>query len=319
VDPAEPFPAEPDSVDLVLRHVSRLFPEQLARALLPPGSEIASAAWLDTQVTSRQRRLDRALDVRLADGSRRLLHNEWELRMRGTVPYRVFQYHVLLVFSLMDELVVAKSAAREAGTALPATEAVLPPVESTLVILTGRDEPWPDQGEFRTSPNDGLFSGVSYRIEPVYQRTLAELGAKGSRLWLIFAPLAVDATPEGVSAVVQKLRREVSRPEFEELSVAMTVLADADKRQRGLRDVIVSLLPEEIVMESWVYLQGVEKGVKKDVTRLFERRLKRSLSEQEQVMLARRIDTLGVDRIHDVLFELPAEALAPWLADPGAT
>ena len=97
---------------------------------------------------------------------------------------------------------------------------------------------------------------------------------------------------------------------------------------------IVALLPEEIVMESWVFQQGVEKGIergiergiekgiekgiKKDVTRLVERRLRRPLSEQEQATLVGRIDTLGVDRIHDVLFELPAEALAPWLADPNA-
>jgi len=76
-------------------------------------------------------------------------------------------------------------------------------------------------------------------------------------------------------------------------------------------------------MESWVFQQGVEKGIekgiKKELAKLFERRLKRPLSEQEQATLIRRIDTLGTDRIHDVLLEVPAEAIAPWLADPGAT
>jgi hypothetical protein len=243
----------------------------------------------------------------------------------------VFQYHALLVFSLMDELTARKVAAREACVALPEADAVLPRVESTLVLLTGRDEPWPEKGEFRTSPDDGLFSGVSFRIEPVYQQTLAHLEAKGSRLWLIFAPLAADATPESIAAVVQRLRREVPAQEFEELSVAMSVLADTDKRRRGLREVIVSLLPEEIVMESWVYQQGldkgiergiergIEKGIKKELAKLFERRLKRPLSEQENATLVRRIDTLGTDRIHEVLLEVPAQDIGPWLADPAAT
>jgi hypothetical protein len=331
VDPDVPLPADADQplegVDLVLRHVSRLFPEQLARALLPPGADIASATWLDTQVTSRQRRLDRALAVVMRDGSRRLLHNEWELRMRGSVPFRIFQYHALLVFSLMDELTARKVAAREARVALPEADAVLPRVESTLVLLTGRDEPWPEKGEFRTSPDDGLFSGVSFRIEAVYQQTLAQLEAKGSRLWLIFAPLAADATPESVTAVVQRLRLEVPAEEFEELSVAMSVLADTDKRHRGLRDVIVSLLPEEIVMESWVYQQGlnkgiergIDKGIKKELAKLFERRLKRPLSEQENATLVRRIDALGTDRIHEVLLDVPAQDIGPWLADSAAT
>ncbi len=55
------------------------------------------------------------------------------------------------------------------------------------------------------------------------------------------------------------------------------------------------------------------------MTKTYEDRLKRPLSERERAMLVRRVDTLGTERIHAVLFELPAEALAAWLADPGAT
>ena len=323
--------AEPDepseSVDLILRHVSRLFPEQLALALLPPGVGVASATWHDTQVTARQRRMDRALDVRLPDGTRRLLHNEWEMRMKARTPFRVFEYHALLVLALMDELALAKLAAREAKVELPEKDAVLPRIESTLVLLSGREEAWPDEGVFRTSPDDGPFSGVTFRIEPVYQRTLAEIEAKGSRLWLIFAPLAVDATPDGVADVVRKLQQEVPRREFEELSVAMAALADADKRRRGLRGAIMGLLPEEVVVESWIYQQGVEKGVEKgvdkgiknDLAEFFALKMKRPLSENEQAVLGRKIDLLGVTRIRAVILDLAADALAGWLADPAAT
>ncbi|HSO00695.1 MAG TPA: hypothetical protein VLS89_20525 [Candidatus Nanopelagicales bacterium] len=341
MDPSQPLPVEPalpnDDVDLVLRHVSRLFPEQFARALLPPGSDVVAAAWLDTQVASRQRRLDRALDVRTAAGERRLLHNEWQLRMESDVPFRVFEYHVLLALSLMDELIEAKADAGEAnihqppGTRVEQTFAVkprgsmemmLPPIESTVVLLSGREEPWPEQGEFRTSPSDGLFSGVSYRIEPVYQRTVADLAARGSRLWMIFAPLAVDATPARMGEVVEKLRRESTPREFEELSVALTVMADADKRRRGLREKIVSLLPEEIIMESWVYKQGIEKGIERGLRpleRLLERRLGRPITEEERARVTERFDTVGADRLGDVALDLAPEALAAWLNDPNAT
>ena len=40
-------------------------------------------------------------------------------------------------------------------------------------------------------------------------------------------------------------------------------MADTDKRRRGLRQVILPLLEEEKVMESWVYKQGEEKGIDK--------------------------------------------------------
>ncbi|HEY6783142.1 MAG TPA: hypothetical protein VI296_07895 [Candidatus Dormibacteraeota bacterium] len=44
-----------------------------------------------------------------------------------------------------------------------------------------------------------------------------------------------------------------------------------------------------------------------------------SLSEQESATLVRRIDALGTDRIHEVLLDVPAADIGPWLADPAAT
>ena len=56
-------------------------------------------------------------------------------------------------------------------------------------------------------------------------------------------------------------------------AVAMTVVADKDKRQRGLRGAIISVLGEEVVMESWVFKKGREQGEQRSVVRLFEMRL----------------------------------------------
>jgi hypothetical protein len=310
-----------DDVDLTLRHVSRQFPEQFARALLPGATTLSTTGWLDTQITGRQRRLDRALDVEV-DGHRRLLHAEWQLAMEAEVPLRVFEYHVLLALGLADV----------ASATQPA-----PPIESVVVLLSGREEPWPTYAEYRSSPPGLPFSGVCFRIDAVYQRTIAELAARESPLWLIFAPLAVDADGAGIARMIEELRTRTPARDFEELSVAMTVIADADKRKRGLRGIIVSLLKEEIIMESWVYRQGmekgleqglekgveqgVEKGVEKGIqpfARMIARKLGRELTGPEHRILLQRVDLLDPDRLLDLAIELSPEDLTAWLATPDA-
>ena len=145
--------------------------------------------------------------------------------------------------------------------------------------------------------------------------------AKGSPLWLIFAPLAVDADEQSLRQVIETLRAQTSPRELEELGGAMAVLADADKRQRGLRAVITSLLPEEVIMQSWVYKQGKEKGREEGLGPLahqFERRLNRALTAAERAVLVRRLDILGPARLGDVVIDASPDALAAWLAAPDA-
>lgn len=238
-----------EDADLVLRHVSRQFPEQLARALLPPGSPVTAVAWPETQITSRQRRMDRALDITSGE-ERHYGHVEWQLEMEADVPFRMFEYHTMFATALVGEKPTAECQ---------------PPIRSTVVLLSGPERPWPAEGQYRTSPPGAPFSGVTFAIDAVYQRTVAELEARGP-LWMIFAPLAVDADPEAMKRVLARLRAELPRRQMEELAVALTVMADVDKRHRGLRSVIVPLLSEEIVMESWVYKQGEQKGIEKGRT-----------------------------------------------------
>jgi hypothetical protein len=184
------------------------------------------------------------------------------------------------------------------------------------VLLSGREKPWPEEGEYRTSPKDASFSGVAFRIEAVYQRTVAELTARGP-LWSIFTPLAVDASAERMKAVLERLRAEMPADDFTELAVAIVVLADQDRRRRGLRSVIVDVLGEEVVMQSWVWTEGEKRGrdqtEQRTIARLFEKRLGRPLTEEQQGTLFRRLGTLGYDRLADVRDDLSAEALAAWL------
>jgi hypothetical protein len=300
------LPDAAEDLDLTLRHVTRQFPEQLARALLPAGAVITAASWTDTQITARQRRLDRVLDV-IADGERRLEHTELQLEMEADVPFRIYEYNALVSLALAAETPAGSSAPR---------------IRSTLVLLSGREKPWPAEGEYRTSPDDAPFSGVSFRIDAVYQRTVAELAARKSSLWMIFAPLAVDAEPERMKEVLERLRAETSPREFGELAAALTVVAAKDKRHRDLRGAILSLLTEEDVMESSVFKlgeqRGEQRGEQKTIVRLYEKRLGRSLTANERATLIERLDSLGFDRVDDVMFGLSSEALAAWLNDPAA-
>jgi hypothetical protein len=314
-DPRTEAPEEEgDDVDLVLRHVSRQFPEALVQALITTSAPVVVGGWIDTQVSGRQRRLDRTLEVTIG-GRRCLLHVEWQLKMTAKVPFRVYEYNVLLSLAEADKT-------RAGGEPLR--------IESVVVLLGGREERWAAEGEYRTSWPEARFSGVRFRIEPVYQRTLAELMARESPLWLIFAPLAVDANEQSLPPVIEALRARTTARELEELGVAMAVLADADKRQRGLRSVITSLLPEEVVMESWIYKQGKQKGVEEGLEQglekglgplahLFERRLARGLTSAERGVLVRRLGTLGPERLGDLVLDFTPEALAAWLAAPDAS
>jgi hypothetical protein len=247
-------PDTDEDVDLILRHVSRQFPAQFAQALLPPGSNVTAATWLDTQVTSRERRLDRVLDVTV-NGERQHEHTEWQMEMTAHLPYRIFEYHTMIAMA-------------QAADTLPA--ATRPPIRSTVVLLSGREKPWPAEGRYRTSPRKERFSGVTFRIDAVYQRTVAELEARGP-LWMIFAPLAVDADPGRMKRVLARLRAETSKPEQEELAAALVVMSDVDKRRRGLRSVIVPLLNEEFVMQNWLYKQGEQKGFDRGVEQGIEK------------------------------------------------
>ena len=304
------LPDSDEDLDLILRHVTRQFPEQLARALLPPGTIVTSARWSDTQVTARQRRLDRGLEV-VVENKRRLEHTEWQLEMLADTPFRVYEYNTLTSLALEAETPAGQDTPR---------------IQSTVVLMSGRETPWPQHGTYRTSPDGEPFSGVTFRIDAVYQRTVTELEARGP-LWAIFAPLAVDADPVRMDAVLDKLRAEHDRPKFAELAVALAVVATKDQRQRGLSRGILAVLSKEDVMQSSVYQmgkvdgkqEGELKGELKAVIQVCERRLGRVLSEGERAVLPQRLGTLGLARLLDVPLELSADALAAWLADPAAS
>ena len=63
--------------------------------------------------------------------------------------------------------------------------------------------------------------------------------------------------------------------------------------------------------------EGLTEGLRV-LERVFARRVGRPITAAEHAELLRRLDTLGPDRIGEVVFDLAPEALAAWLADPDA-
>jgi hypothetical protein len=63
--------------------------------------------------------------------------------------------------------------------------------------------------------------------------------------------------------------------------------------------------------------KGLEKGLG-PLVRQFERRVGRPLADGERATLGKRLETLGPDRLGDVVLDLAPRDLADWLADPKA-
>ncbi len=79
---------------------------------------------------------------------------------------------------------------------------------------------------------------------------------------------------------------------------------------------------EELFEAAKEYIENIhEKGLQQGLQPILHqltRKLGRPVSPEERAVLRKRFDTLGPDRLGDVVLDLPATALAAWLADPEA-
>src|SRR6185503_21163533 len=140
--------------DITLRHIVRQHPEALVQAMAMKG-RVEILGWLDTQVTALERRLDKALGLRV-DGKRRALHVEFEYELDKTIGRRIHDYQALFALGLSAD----------------APEDPVPPIASLVIVLSGRGKQWPASGKHRTGWPELPFSGTRYRVDAVYQRTL---------------------------------------------------------------------------------------------------------------------------------------------------
>jgi len=211
--------------DIALRHIANRHPGDLARAILPGAETIAVHGYLDSQLTHIERRLDKSFDISLA-ADRHALHVEFEVDPNATLPFRVFEYQALFT--------IAQTHHRP--------HEAPPPIESVVLVLRGPKKPWPPELCYTLSWPGRPFSGVRFRVEPVYQRTqrtqrtIAELRVRGSPFWLALTPLARDATPAMMHEVINEIRSSIQDPNHRaDLFAAMLVMADLDPWKKKLR------------------------------------------------------------------------------------
>jgi hypothetical protein len=301
------------TADITLRHIVRSHPEALVQALDVQG-RVEVVGWIDTQVTALERRLDKALGLRI-DGELRALQTEFEVALR---------------VERMDQRVREYQAMFHLGRSIEAPKQPPPPIESLVVVLTGRRKPWPKVRKVRISWPEGEWAGHRYHIDAVYQRTVAELMARGSPLWLVFAPLACDATVASVRRVVDELRVRVRDPrERAELYAALMVMAEVDPRGYDMGQEIAEMVRYEstelfklsrTLQEAFAAgeKKGHRRAIRSMLHRLFLRRLGRPLTEAEEKALANRARKQDPEEVEDRALSLEGEALAAWLLDPNA-
>lgn len=300
--------------DASLRAMSRIFAEPLARLVVGREVGIRRLEWGETQVVSRQRRLDRLLCVDDERNWRRLLHIEWTMRLNARVREQAAQYHMDAIWAARrDERQVPREQRRQKIS-----------VESIVVVLTGRKKSWPKYGKYQTSPKGRRFSGVRLRIEAVYQMTVQELEAKGELFWLVFVPLARDVDESKLRQTVKRFQKEASDEQFVELIGAILSMAQLKKDRLEFLDVIRNAAKEEKPMRHPWFVDGREYGLKEGLEQgreqatallafMFERRLGRQLRNTERKRIVTRLAKDGPEKLSAVLLDLSKTELAKWL------
>ncbi len=295
--------------DITLRHISRRHAEALARPYVTEGA-FEVVGWDDTQVTAGERRLDKTLLLRFS-GELHALEIEFEYRYERDLPDRVHEYQGL-----------QRMAFRATYPGRPP-----PRMETVVILLTGRRRRWPEERTLRTGWRQRSWSRTHFRIDAIYQRTVAQLRARSSPFWLAFAPLAVDADVSAMRRVIGEIRTAVPNGEDRwELLAAMRVMADVDPWRYDLHKEIEAMIQEEptdLINVSRTLRTAYERGqrdgmetaIEKMLRELFAKRLHRALTAGEQQSLDARARS-APDEAQEKLLALEGEALAAWLQGP---
>ncbi len=309
---------------------------RLARALLPPGLVFEVTGWFDTQLTTLERRLDKALELRVA-GERRLLHIEIEIDLADEDAARIDEYRALLLMALrIDESTAQRRSTPRAGSdptdaaARRTKPMARVPVHSVVIVLRGRKEPWPEEGEYATDWPEAPWSGTRFRIEAVYQRTLAELRTRGGLLWRVFAPLAVDASVAGMREVLEEIRVSAATDEVRAvLYTALLVMAEIDPWGHNLATEIKAMMQEDSLDEILklsptlrkAFEDGARQGAQSErrelLSQAFAAQAGRAPTPDEEIALARRTQEIGATQALRDLFNLHGDALIAWLLGSG--
>ncbi|WP_437576772.1 hypothetical protein [Sorangium sp. So ce887] len=151
-------------------------------------------------------------------------------------------------------------------------------------------------------------------------------------LWLVFAPLARNATAAALREVVAEIHAGAATAEERaELYTALLVMATIDPWGHNLRKELIKMVEDkeegllrrtpiigEMIIEA--EQRGEDRGEQRAIAellgRLFARRIGRRPTVEEERSIVERARTMGPGEVEDALLDLEGEALVRWLAAP---
>ncbi len=296
-----------------MRHIARRCPGDLTRVFVPEGRPVEVLGWIDTQVTKLERRLDKALRLRVG-AELRVLHVEFCFAWRDDVPDQMFEYLGFLFAALRRE----------------ALGGPVPPIESVAVVLSGRRQRLPRQGR-AAPPGESGSSAARASASTQFTSALSPSSrARGSVFWLVFAPLARDATTTGMREVVGEIHARVATGEERvELYTALLVMAAIDPWGHNLRKEIVMLMDDRETEKDLLWTvpwmrealdervrEAEQQAIAQLLGRLFARRVGRRPTAEEERSIVERAQATGLGDFDDALLDLDGDALVRWLAEP---
>ncbi len=126
------------------------------------------------------------------------------------------------------------------------------------------------------------------------------------------------------------LRRRVAQdprlaPVLDSMVLYIKTLNPSPEGELTMLDVATEMQKWKESLQRSALRKGMKKGIEKGISlglapleRQFARRLGRPLSSTEQTTLLTRLQSVGPERLGDVVLDLDASALAAWLVDPAA-
>ena len=312
------------TIDITLRAIVEKSPEDLVKGILAPGTQFQVGEWIESQLTVRERRLDKALKLKIAD-KEHLLHVEFQVEQGSNLGFRVYEYHSMLA------LAVSNSHPEPP-----------PPIKSVVILLKGPQKIGPLQRKYQTSWSEEPFCGVHYTIDPIYLLSLEELEKRQSLLWLIFAPLTVNAEVCKIKELLERLEKKFGNKEkIAELAGVMAIVGTFNYKQQDISTQIIQWIVKELIMQTdpgmqfWEEIfkdrieqeikQGVEKGLEKGIEqgeknslfKLFNLRFGKPLTEKEKQLIMLKLARHGYDTLYEAILEISdKQKLRSWLTEP---
>jgi len=253
-------------------------------------------------------------------------------QLRSGDPYELSEGHPVLClptggngtgpngrgFVVLDTDPAAPPVGVDAGIALSPDTLRAP----DLVVGIGPDQ----HGWSTTVPPLAVEYAAEGQDNPDLAKKIDEFLSAGTRwFWVVrlAGPRRVEVYEQGKAMRTVLAGQSLTAPGVLKNDVPVNALFDRDAAHEvALRNLVQRKGYDSFeVALSTSFQIGMERGLEKGMQpllRQFARRLGRALTSGEEATLLGRFDTVGPDRLGDVVLDLNPDALGLWLADPDA-